>query len=497
MISLEPSDGDEVSSREMRKTSQIMDYEPLTRSGSAKGQTEEHDGYESHAGLSGKEPGLASGELDVVPGQASSKPGAQQKRDHAFLKRGHALSVFGLFLFTFVLYFRPYELSPSLKFLTNSAFWIALFTLIIYLPTQLGLEGNLTVRPREINLALLLAVAGLFSIPFATDPLVAWAGFIDYLKVIVMLVVMVNVVRTEKRLRALILLALVASCVTSLAAVNDYRLGRLVLGQRERIEGLIGNLFDNPNDLALHLVTMIPIVVALLLATRSLSKKLVYLACVVLFSAGVIATTSRGGFIGLACVASVLAWKLARRYRVLLGAAGLVLILSMVVIGPLDFRSRMNKGNDASATARTGELKRSVFLMLHHPVFGLGINNYVLFSNTNHATHNAYTQVGSEMGIPAMLIYILFLVTPLRRLAEVRRTRLAQQRGRLYYLAIGIETSLIGYMVTSFFLSVAYLWYAYYLVGYAVALRRLAEQGLESHPAEATGQRTIPARSII
>jgi len=38
---------------------------------------------------------------------------------------------------------------------------------------------------------------------------------------------------------------------------------------------------------------------------------------------------------------------------------------------------------------------------------------------------------------------------------------------------VGLEASLIGYMVSSFFASVAFLWYAYYLVAYAICLRRL------------------------
>jgi hypothetical protein len=44
---------------------------------------------------------------------------------------------------------------------------------------------------------------------------------------------------------------------------------------------------------------------------------------------------------------------------------------------------------------------------------------------------------------------------------------------RLYYLAIGLQTSLVGYMVASFFAAVAYQWYIYYLVAYAIALRRI------------------------
>jgi len=38
-----------------------------------------------------------------------------------------------------------------------------------------------------------------------------------------------------------------------------------------------------------------------------------------------------------------------------------------------------------------------------------------------------------------------------------------------------VLAALVGYMVCSFFASVAYLWYVYYLVAYAVCLRRLYE----------------------
>jgi hypothetical protein len=42
-----------------------------------------------------------------------------------------------------------------------------------------------------------------------------------------------------------------------------------------------------------------------------------------------------------------------------------------------------------------------------------------------------------------------------------------------YYVAIGLQASLAGYIVTSFFGSVAYNWYLYYPVAYAVCLRRM------------------------
>jgi hypothetical protein len=48
-----------------------------------------------------------------------------------------------------------------------------------------------------------------------------------------------------------------------------------------------------------------------------------------------------------------------------------------------------------------------------------------------------------------------------------------KENSRFYYLAIGLQASLVGYMVASFFAAVAYQWYIYYLVAYAIALRRI------------------------
>ena len=62
-----------------------------------------------------------------------------------------------------------------------------------------------------------------------------------------------------------------------------------------------------------------------------------------------------------------------------------------------------------------------------------------------------------------------------------RETFETRSNSHYYYLAVGLQASLLGYMVSSFFLSVAYVWYVYYLVAFAVCLRRLyeAETGRE------------------
>src|SRR5688572_3785722 len=68
-------------------------------------------------------------------------------------KRGHTLTFAGLFLFSVILYLRPYELFPALSSFKSMAFYTGLVTLILYVITQFTTEGNLTARPREVSLA--------------------------------------------------------------------------------------------------------------------------------------------------------------------------------------------------------------------------------------------------------------------------------------------------------------------------------------------------------
>ena len=85
-------------------------------------------------------------------------------------RRGHSISFALLFLFSVILYIRPYEFFPGLSSFTSMAFYTGIVLLGVYGISQLALEGNLTARPREINLVLLFTLAALLSMPLAVNP---------------------------------------------------------------------------------------------------------------------------------------------------------------------------------------------------------------------------------------------------------------------------------------------------------------------------------------
>jgi len=313
----------------------------------------------------------------------------------------------------------------------------------------------------------------------------AWKVFSEQLiKTIVIFVVLINVVRTESRLKLLLLLIIVVSLYLSVGAINDYRHGLFgtgaVITHDARIAGRIKGLFENSNDLGLHLVTMIPIAVALGLGGRNPLKKLLYFGGAALMVAAVIVTFSRGGFIGLVAMALIMVRRLGKKNRVATTGAMVFAVILFLAFAPGAYSGRLSSILNSSAdltgssSQRTEVLKRSFWVMLRYPLLGVGIGNFRHKSPQNLETHNAYTQVGAEMGIATMVVYILFLVHPIRRMRLVENeSQSKQDQLRFYYLAIGLQGSLVGFMVSSFFGAVAYQWYVYYLVAYAVCLHRL------------------------
>jgi len=425
-------------------------------------------------------PGVSGGVRASAPAEAARAPRAGKTwLERWGTRRGHALAYAGLFLFTVILYYRPYEQIAFLSSFTSMAFWAGVATLLFFFPTQLSLEGSLTARPREVNLLLLFAVTALLSVPLALNPGEALATFNDpFLKAALMFLVIVNAVRTMRRLRWLMLLGVSVGCVLSVWALDDYRRGLFTV-EGYRVTGSIGNLFGNPNDMAIHLITMIPIVVAFMFGARGL-RRIFYALCLFLLVGGMMVTFSRGGFLGLAGAAVVLAWKLGRRNRFAILALMLVAAVLMMLLAPGGYSRRLLSIIDpsldpvGSASARRELLFLSAKTALLHPLFGVGMGNFHIISIREAVTHNSYTQVAAEMGWTALALYVLFIVTPLRRLKRIERATLESRRGsNFYYLAVGLQASLVAYMIGSFFGAIAYQWYVYYLVGFAVALRRV------------------------
>ncbi len=399
--------------------------------------------------------------------------------DHWLMRNGHTLSYVGLYLFSVVVLFRPYELIPELSFLSSSAFIIAIVTLIVFIPTQFSTEGSFTTLSTEVKCILVMAALAMLTMPIAKDPNTAWDTFNEtFVKAALMFIVMVNVLRTRQRLTGLMWLSLAVGVYLSYIALSMYINGELnAEGYRVAVD--VKGLFGNPNDLALHLVTMVPLAVCLGIASRNKAARWIYFVMAALFVAANTVTFSRGGFLGLISAIGVLIWKLARKNRLNVSLASIVFGTIFVLLAPGNYGVRilsifgLAADPVGSSDQRRELLERSIIVTLRNP-WGIGIGNFPIVGVRNLVTHNAYTQVSAELGLLGLLAYLIFMISPFRKLRAIERTLFKKdEHDWFYYLAIGLQASIVGYMVSSFFVSVAYNWFIYYLIAYAVAFRRI------------------------
>ena len=440
--------------------------------------------------------------LPTSGGQASDVPTAQpsgrkEKRvekdkklllaDRWLVRNGHFVTFIGIYLFSVLVLFRPYELVGALSFLSATAFYFAIATLLIFLPSQFATEGNLTVLSTEVKAILALTVIAIITMPIAKDPAMAWAKFNDtFIKAVIVFVVLVNVVRTRARLMSLMWLSMGIAAYLSVVSIDMYLKGEFTV-ESYRVGVDIGGLFGNPNEMAMHFVMMTPLAIVLGIASRRLYMKAIFFTMTALFIGANMVTFSRGGFLGLMATGGMLAWKIGRKHRVNVSIASVVIGAVIMVAAPGKYGLRMLSifipalDPVGSSDQRSELLKRSLLVTARNP-WGIGIGNFPIVGIHNLQSHNAFTQVSSELGILGLVAYLIFMISPYRKLAAIERRQFDKdETDWFYYVAIGLQTSILGYMVSSFFASVAYNWFIYYLIAYAVAFRRIysLEKGID------------------
>jgi O-antigen ligase len=151
---------------------------------------------------------------------------------------------------------------------------------------------------------------------------------------------------------------------------------------------------------------------------------------------------------------------------------------------------------DASAQAEVGEdgyLKegfsarwrlwmRGIELMLEHPFLGVGAGAFPVaeagetFRDLGRGgylgAHNSFIQVGAELGILGIVLFVYLLYRAIRNYRMVLRTAgtLPQLRYHLW-TAHGFETATYGYIIAGSALNQGFSAILYFLVGMSVVLK--------------------------
>src|SRR5712692_2560792 len=358
--------------------------------------------------------------------------------------------------------------------------------------------------PREAFYLVLLFAQLALTVPFSP----VWRGgafkvvFLEFSKVVVMTIGIMLIAKTLKRLTMLLFVQ--AGAVATVSVVSLLR-SRLVA---ERLTGILNGIYGNPNDLALAVALAFPMCFAFLLRTRSLLRKIVWSFTMITMVGVVLLTFSRAGLLALLVAGGVCLWEFGvkgRRQYLVVGAAGAGLGV-LILAGSANYAKRIetifkpSEDPTGSAQAREYLLKTSIRVSLEHPLFGVGPGNFGIVSGNWHETHNTYTQLSSEAGIAALILFLLIMRRGFINIREAKRLVRGKPEEQLFATALG--ASFASFAVGSVFASAAYQFFPYFLVGYTSALRAIA--GTEatapselSQPPQEAGFRGTAYRSQV
>ncbi|MFB3814502.1 MAG: O-antigen ligase family protein [Terriglobales bacterium] len=239
--------------------------------------------------------------------------------------------------------------------------------------------------------------------------------------------------------------------VLALAAAGD-ALNLPVL--RTRVdEGLrIGGTVGSPNNAGTYFAVFFALALSLSLSAVDKRTKRLALATTALAGIGLLLTFSRGAWVG--CGASMLVFVVARsrtRSKRFMGLIGLAVVTLACLSFSNPVSNRLLREDQGAARARLPLMALAGHIILDHPVFGVGANNFTevipnyltraFAGEWVYAVHNKFLLIWSESGTFALLAYVLFLLTTMREAWRCWRAG----DPVLSPLALGLLCGLIAY----------------------------------------------------
>lgn len=255
-----------------------------------------------------------------------------------------------------------------------------------------------------------------------------------------------------------------------------------------------GSTLADENDLALALNMCIPYAFFLFLSpSTNLKEKSFYLLSVCILVYAVIATDSRGGFIGLVAVAfGVIFYSKNVIRNFILIILSIPMFLYVASPSYITEMETIQNTMDSTRQDRLYSWRRGWEMFVDHPVFGVGAGNYPWnvekyelksadYDARTHrlhggrVAHSIYFTLLPELGLSGVFIYSVILFGLFRKLRKTGNIREPEKQAtneqiELELLSHAMTASLVSYLVCGAFISVLYYQHFWYLMGFAIAL---------------------------
>lgn len=401
----------------------------------------------------------------------------------------------GLLGFTWVAYFRPHEWAYVQS--TQYSLAIAVTTLVGYLCFELPRRSP---RLGHNVLILLLWVQLSLSTLLAQSSQAAMPKYIEFSKILFIALLTTALLISEKRIWWMLTVTLGSIGLIICRSIISIIITR---GQA-KVYGSGGATEDN-NDFAILLALTIPIMFYFAKAQTNKWLKAGFYLLTMMTVVTDLFTYSRGGLLGL--VAGCLFLLAKAKHKIISFVAVGILTLSFMAVMPHSMMERFGsiktaREKDTSAQQRLRMWNTSLQIIRDHPFIGVGIRNILVvqgqytdpYERLGLVAHNAYLQIATDAGVPALLLLLALIGLSWWRLWRTRRILLLYDPDSpLIKYAHGCEAGLAGYMVSAFFASRQDLELLYTVIALSTSMILIARNIRK----EADANRLRPHNAIV
>jgi len=224
--------------------------------------------------------------------------------------------------------------------------------------------------------------------------------------------------------------------------------------------------FGDPNDIGLFLVMCIPFLVYFFTDGKSLTKILTLLVLAT-FIYGIYITGSRGTQLGALSLIPIYYLVLHAGPKIIIFTASVAPIAAVVVTG-------LSRNIDESANGRLEAWYAGIQMMLAHPITGIGKGNFA--DHHGLTAHNSYILILGELGIPGYTLWGGVLVSIvlsgyyfITKSKGIDKSTLNDEQLAELTINKTLFFSMIGFLVTAFFLSRSYTLVLFIFLGMSLA----------------------------
>jgi putative inorganic carbon (HCO3(-)) transporter len=400
----------------------------------------------------------------------------------------------GILVYLMLEYARIPAMFPSLQALQIGKIVVAVTGLIWILRSVFDRKLKFVYDPLNWIMVIwaLIVIGSSF---FAVNSKLANQGVIDFLKWIIIYFLIINLVDTLPKWKWFMWSLLLLNFKLSQFQIRQFMAGYEMASSPGRFitEGVGAGstgFFGNAGDFGVAMCVVAPLAFYLVRAVKSRVLKVggIVLSSVFVFS--ILRSGSRGAALALFFMALFFWLRTSKKLQ-----SGVVILLFVVgfwASAPGAWKERFVSAaeyqEDVTASQRLKLWEAGLKMSADSPLLGVGINNF----GTNYAAryhapdeagiawapHNIFVQALSELGVLGFLCLLTAIILVFRRNHETRELFLQNslKSNWIARFAHALDLSLIGYVVSGFFLTVLYYPHLYIIMTLAISLNQIARK---------------------